>query len=148
MKKFKKFLQKMMNHHQGNLIPSLGVWSILLVVMLIISIFILSIVNVRMSLGRYTDEVLRCAEVNGDVNSLEVITRMDELRYSTLNVNPSDVSFEGTDYMTNAADGRVQLNNRIMVTATYDYSMTLGSWWHMRIHLKATSDGLSETYWK
>ena len=148
MKLLSKLKQHILMHHRGDLAPAMGVTSIFFVMLLLIALIVLSTVYTRVALGRYTEEVLRCVEVNGDVTSLEVTSRMQELRHTVINVEPSDVSFSGTEYWINASDGRVQLNSRIVVTAKYDYSVSLGSWWNFSIPLKATSDGLSEMYWK
>ena len=122
----------------------IGAVFLMLTVMLFIGFWmaVFPIVIAKMQLDNYCQEVVRAVEITGEIDS-SVNVRQHELEQRIV---PTEVSFDGTNFMFGSTS-KIQLNERIVVTAIYDYPFDYFVF-HWNIRLQAKADGSSQVYWK
>lgn len=128
---------------KGGMPINASFYTMLFVFFLIAFITFTPIVIAKVQLDNFCDEVIRMAEIEGEINQ-NVYTRINELK--TTSIHAENISFEGTNYMPGSST-KVQLNEKIVVSAEYTYHLNWG-FAEIDIPLKSIADGYSENYWK
>jgi len=127
-------------------------------VVLIISFFLALGINIYTAfltwqkLNRIGDEAVRMAEITGSTTSAAVEERLEDLIEAT-GIEPDSLSWEGTEYMSGVYSDKIQINDKIKLTLTYEYPL-IGNRLDdtkeatVEFPFKTVSTGRSEAYTK
>ena len=131
-------LRKILAGRSGEGYIDVAVLILCVMLVLALSVKILPVFIAKQQLDTFATELIREAEIAGRVGS-ETDRREQALREQT-GLNP-DISWSRT--------GRIQLNQEVTVTVTYETNIGLFSGFgSFPITLRADAVGKSEVYWK
>ena len=124
------------------------------VLLFLLSMFlnILPLFVKKQDLNHIANEVVRMAEVTGDINSVEVLDRLDELQEQTgIELEADDIVWDADTI--SAVDTRVQINGKIQLTLKSSYILEgnkLGdvSTPAVSMPIVSSSSGRSEVFFK
>ena len=122
---------------EGYIDIAVGILCLMLVIALAVSLF--PVFMVKQQLNRFSDEIVRQAEI---VGSTSVNRRIEELREET-GLDP-EISWD-CDYFEGS---KVQLNGDIAVTLTCRINLGFFQFGSFPVEIRARASGKSEVYYK
>lgn len=133
MKKIKDILLD----NSGSAIFNLPIVFFVLLVILLLFLSVVPVFNVKLELDHFANEIVRVAEIEGEINS-DVNDRIDELEEET-GLYP-DIEW--------STSGKIDMGESFNVTLTDSYDFSFFIFKAVPVPLKSFATGKGEVYWK
>jgi hypothetical protein len=116
----------------------LSLFVVIVLVLLALSINVAKVLMVKQSLDDFSKELVRTAEVNGEIGHWT--DEREEALKRDLGISP-EITWE-------QPRGRIDLNEKIALHLSADTEVGIGGYLKLPLELKSSATGYSEVYWK